>query len=89
MRTMADYLTITEGMSPTQVKRWYAHLPDEEKLRLEAALVHFTDEHYPHPAIGASGMSELPGLDFYDRRFERFVCLKPRKLTERVAGRND
>jgi hypothetical protein len=86
---MTEYLTITDGMSPAQIRRWYAHLPNEEKLQLEIALAHLTDERNPRPAIAASGGSELPGLNFYDRRFERFVCLKSRKLKQPVAGRNE
>jgi hypothetical protein len=89
MKTMTEFLTATDGKSPEQIKRWYARLPSEEKLQLEAALAHISDEHHPYPSIGASGMSELPGLNFYDRRFERFVCLESRKLTECVAGKND
>jgi len=86
---MTEYLTLTDGMTPAQIKRWYAQLPSEEKLHLDIALSRTADELHPHPAIGASGVSELPGLNFYDRRFERFVCLKSRRLTKRVAGRNN
>lgn len=89
MRTMTEYLTMTDGMSPAQIRRWYAQLPSEEKLQLEIALAHVNDEHHPHPSAGGSGISGLPGLDFYDGRFEPFVCLKSRTVTERVAGKND
>jgi hypothetical protein len=89
MKTMTEYLAVTDGMSPTQIKRWYSHLSSEDRLQLEIALAHITDEHYPHPAIGASGISELPDLSFYDGRFERFLCLKSGLLKHRVAGRND
>lgn len=51
MRTMAEYLTITDGISPAQIRRWYAHLPSEEKLQLEAALAHITGEHYPRTGV--------------------------------------
>jgi hypothetical protein len=89
MKTMTEYLTATDGKSPEQIKRWYAHLPSEEKLQLETELAHYLDQFYPCPATGLSGASEWPGLNYYDGRFERFVCLKSRKLTQPVAGRNN
>lgn len=89
MKTITEYLTITDDMSPAQIRKWYARLPREEKLQLEIALAHINDEQCPHPAIGASGISERPGLNFYDRRFERFACLTSRKTKRPVAGRND
>jgi len=65
MRTMTEYPTITDGMSPAQIRRWYAHSPSEEKLQLEIVLAHITDENHPHPArIRSSSIPEAGDAEF-------------------------
>ena len=92
MKTMMEYLTLTDGKTPEQIRRWYSRLPYEDKLQLQVALLYMRDQQAPNPAVGG-GSSGLPSLTYYDRqfdpRFERFLCLKSSTLTHRVAGKND
>jgi hypothetical protein len=87
MRTLDSYLAETEGMSPRQIGKWFMELGVEEQRELEILGAFSIDSERPTPAVGAGQSSSLPGLDYYDRRSEPFLCIKPRKRL-RVAGRN-
>ena len=87
MKTIAEYLTITDGKSPEQVRRWYSRLPDEEKLQLEIAFAYIADEHQPHPFFHSH---RLPSLDYYDRSGGGgLLCRWSRDEVHHVAGKNE
>ena len=89
MKTMTEYLTLTDGKTPEQIRRWYSRLPYEDKLQLQTALLYMRDQQGPNPAVGG-GSRGRPDLDYYDRRvLDRFACVRSRQLIRRVAGRND
>lgn len=88
MRTIVELLAAADGLSPQRLKSWYNRLPAEEKLQLDAIRSYWEDARSPRPVIGASGLSELPGLNYYDRRSEGFVCTRSRRKV-RIVGKDE